>query len=436
VKRFGIAVAVALGLLVQPNLAVAQQPAPDESVLGEIVVTGTVQEHVPKIAVLPSLSAAQEDVIVRGVVRNDLELTGLFEVIPDNKAPPGLYDFEDPVDIEAWKKLGAESVVKVAARPHKPSGIEVLGIAYFTSHGKDPVYESRLTVESSEARVTAHRITDALLGALTGRPGSFASHFTFAGDWVINRRVFSMDSDGHALQPITEATLTAISPAWGPGGKLFYSASVDYSPFRLTVYDGQKHERLKLPFSGSIYGIAFNRDQTKLALAVAEDGGHSSIYVGKPDGTELKRASSTELSTHPVFSPSGKLAWIGGKAGQPQRLWVDGKSISPSGFTAAAPTFCDTEDGIRVVYAVVVGDKQDLVMSTESGGGIQRLSQNQGSNSYPACSPDGRMLAFFSTRGKKKGMYVMSLIRWTSRKLADQYGYSLRWDALPPAKRR
>ena len=168
-------------------LAASAQPAPpptDESVLGEFVVTGNQQEKLPKIAVLPSLSPELEDVIVRGVVRRDFELTGLFEVISDSKAPPGLYGFDDPIDLEAWKKLGAEAIVKVAARAaNAPGKIEVLGIAYFLNVGKEPVYQKKLIVQKNEARVTGHRITDALLGALTGRPGGFASEFTFSARW-------------------------------------------------------------------------------------------------------------------------------------------------------------------------------------------------------------------------------------------------------------
>ena len=70
-------------------------------------------------------------------------------------------------------------------------------------------------------------------------------------------------------------------------------------------------------------------------------------------------------------------------------------------------------------------------MSAEKGGGVQRLTQNQGSNSSPACSPDGRLLAFFSTR-KKPGTYFMSLKRWRTQQLNGQVGESLRWEALPP----
>jgi TolB protein len=426
---------LALGTQLLASDAFAQQKPPaDESTLGEFVVTGTVQEHVPRIAILPSLSPVFEDVVLRGIVRRNFELTGMFDVIPDQKAPPGMYDFHDPIDLEAWRKLGAEAIVKVAARSHRSGKIEVRGLAYFLSVGKDPVYEKSLLVDKANIRVTAHRVTDALLGALTGRPGGFASRFTFAGKWGRNRRVFTMDADGHDLKPVSDETWTSIAPTWGPGEKLFYTSSVNYLPFRLYTFDGSAHQRVELPFTNSIYGVAFDKTGTRLALAVAEDGGNSSVYSGNADGTEMKKVSTTELATQPVWSPSGKLAWIGGAAQHgTQRVYLDGKAVSPAGFTAAAPTFCDTEDGIRLVYAVAVrGDRQDLVMSTEGGGGIARLTQDQGSNSYPACSPDGRLLAFFSTRDQQPGTYLMSLKRWRTQKLANQVGFSLRWAPLAP----
>lgn len=414
--------------------AAAQEAKPDESVLGEFVVTSsaTANEHVPKIAVLPSLSPDMEDVVVRGTVRRDLELTGLYDLIPDAKAPAGLYGFDDAVDVDAWKKLGAEAIVKAAARKHASGKIEVFGLAYFLNVGKDPVYEKKLLVDPKDVRVTAHRVTDALLGALTGRPGGFASQFVYSGRWGSKSfRIFRMDSDGHDLKPITDDKDTSIAPAWGPNQQIFYGSSKNYSPYRLMRFDGAKHERVNVPFKTSVYSVAFDKTYGKMAVAVAESTG-SAIWVGKPDGSEMKKVSTSEMATHPVFSPSGKLAWIGGsnKKGS-QRVYVDDKPVSPAGFTAGAPAFCDTEDGIRLVYSVSVGgDRHDIVMSGEKGGGIQRLTQNQGSNTAPACSPDGRLLAFFSTR-KKPGTYFMSLKRWKTQQLNSQLGESLRWEALP-----
>lgn len=427
---------VLTAVALRASAAQAQQPPtppPDESVLGELPITGTTRERLPKIAILPSLSPDYEDVIVRSVVRRNIELTGLFDVIPDSKSPPGMYGFDDPIDVDAWRKVGAEDIVKVSARKHPSGKIEVLGVAYFIKDSKDPVYQKKLVVDKDDVRVTAHRITDAMLFALTGRAGGFASHFVFSSRWGKNRRIFSMDADGHALTPHTDPAATALSPAWGPNAQIFYTVSVNYSPFKLMRLGTDGHKPVAVPFKTSVYSMAFNKDHSKMAIAVAETG-NSSIYVGNPDGSGMQKISTTELATHPVFSPTGKLAWLGGGGKQgTQRVYMDGKPISPVAFTAAAPAFCNTADGVKIVYAVgVAGNRQDIVMSNESGQGISRLTQNQGSNSYPACSSDGRMLAFFSTRNKSPGMYLMSLKRWTTQKLSNQHGESLRWDPLPP----
>jgi len=430
------ALCVAAGAAAQtaPAQASTTAPPPDESVLGELLVTGHKTDKLPRIAILPSLSADLEDVIVRSVVRRDIELTGLFELISDSKAPVGLYSFDDPVDVPEWQKLGAEAIVKVAARP-KGKQAEVSGVAYFLNVGKEPVYQKKLTVDKADVRVTAHRITDALLGALTGRPGGFASQLAFAARWTKNQRVFRLDADGQSLTPLTDAADFAIAPMWGPNGSLFFSSSHEYSPFGLFSLANGSIKPVTLPFKTSVYGVAFNKDYSKMAVAVAE-GGKSTIYVGLADGTGMTKASTTELATHPVFSPTGKLAWIGGEAAHGStRVYVDGKPVSPSGFGASAPTFCDTEDGVRLIYSVGVGnDQRDLVMSDDQGRGTSRLTQGQGSNTYPACSPDGRLLAFFSTRKEQPGIYMMSLKRFTTQLLTSKIGESLRWAALPPTK--
>lgn len=439
--RIGLtSAALSMGLIApawsQEGASASGSKVPNEDILGEIIVTGSVKEHVPTIAILPSLSPALEDVIVRSVVRKDLELSGMFQLIDDKKAPPGTYGFNDPVDVAAWQSLGAEAIVKVAAQNHKSGRIEVLGLAYFPSAGKEAVYETKLVVDKENVRKTAHQITDDLLGALTGRPGGFSSRFTFSAPWGRNLRVFAVDADGWGLKPQTSDQETSIGPTFGPNGELYYGRSKNYSPFRLhkksSTDPNDTPTPIKLNFPGNIYSTAFNQNKTKLAVAVSEDS-KSAIFVGNPDGSGMKKVSSTELATHPAFSPEGQLAWVGGSEQHgSQRIYVDGKAVSPSGFTASAPTFCDTEDGVFLIYAVSVGGgRQDLVMSRPSGKGLTRLTQNQGSNSFPACSPDGRLLAFFSTRNNDSGLYVLSLKRFTTKKLLGTVGESLRWEALP-----
>jgi TolB protein len=434
-RWLGAALLASASFFAQPGSAqtnVAPPPVPeppaDESVLGELLITGDSQEHITPLAVLPSLSPELEDVIVRGVVRRDFELTGMFNVIPDEKAPEGLYGFEDAVDIKAWSKLGAEVIIKVAAQKQTTGMVKIFGICYFLSHGREPVYEKTLVVKSDQVRPTAHRITDALLGAITGRNGGFSSHLTFAAKSGKNPSIYSVDADGHNIRALTPPDDTSVAPTWGPNGTLFYSVSRKYSPFKFVQYQGPS---INLPFTTSIYSVAFSADFKRLAVAVGTPVG-SNLYVGNANGTNMQQVSNTEVATHPVFSPSGKLAWIGGggeKVGQ--RVFVDGKPVSPPSFSAAAPTFCDTEDGIMLIYAVAVGKGQDLIMANETGGNVRRITQGEGSNSYPACSPDGRLIAFFSER-KDSGLYIKSLKSGKAQKISGRLGESLRWAALPP----
>jgi TolB protein len=114
---------------------------------------------------------------------------------------------------------------------------------------------------------------------------------------------------------------------------------------------------------------------------------------------------------------------------------VDGKPVTPDGLYASSPTFCNHPDGVRLVFAVGVGKDTDLVATGEHGGPLQRLTQGQGRNGYPACSPDGRLVAFFSTRtsGEGPGLYVMRLVGGQAKRIAPLVGDTLRWDALPPS---
>lgn len=280
---------------------------------------------------------------------------------------------------------------------------------------------------------------DQLLGALTGRPGGFASEMTYAekvGRW---RRIFAIDSDGFDLRAVGPSDATALSPAFGPGGQIYYALSSDFSPFRLAF--GPSATPVPLSVPGSIMGLAFSSDRSKMALTVMNEG-QSQVWVGERE--KLQPMATAPFANHPVFGPLGKIAFV---AGTPvQRVYIDGKPVSPSGFMASAPVFCDTPQGLLLIYTVGVGSGTDIIATDTGGGGIRRLTQHEGANMYAACSPDGRLVAFFST-GKRKasqapsassrdesgaGLFIMPIQRpWLAKKISSEVGESLRWEALP-----
>jgi TolB protein len=267
-----------------------------------------------------------------------------------------------------------------------------------------------------------------LLGALTGRPGGFASEMTYAekvGRW---RRVYAIDSDGFDLRSVGPDSATAVSPAFGPGNQIYYALSTDYSAFHV-VY-GPSATPLPLQVPGSVMGLAFSADHSRMAIT-AMDGGQSVLWVG--DVGKLAPMQTPPFANHPVFGPMGKIAYV---AGSPvQRVYIDGKPISPPGFMASAPVFCDTPQGLLLIFTVGVGAGTDIIATDTAGQGVRRLTQHEGANTYAACSPDGRLVSFFSTgkRGQGAGLFIMPIQRpWLAKKISNEVGESLRWEALPP----
>ncbi len=435
---------------------------PDESLLGTIEVNGSAGlPPLPKMGVVPIVSAGSADSLVNLVVRRDMELSGQFDVMSEETAPSGPFTHTTPMDLAGWREKGAEYVLRVFAQPAATdsSKTELVGEAYLTPTaaqaaaqkraGADPSgnalaepkpsFRGVVATATTEVRAASHRLVDLMLGALTGLPGGFASQMTYAekvGRW---RRVFAIDADGFDLRAVGPDSATAASPAFGPGAQIYYALSEDYSPFR--VVRGPEATAVPLNVPGSIMGLAFNADHTKMALTVM-DSGVSQLWTGPRD--HLQPMSTAPLANHPAFGPGDKVAYV---AGTPvQRIYMGEKAVSPPGFMASAPVFCETPQGLLLVFTVGVGSGADIIATDTSGAGVRRLTQHEGANTYAACSPDGRLVAFFST-GKRKagsagsgahddsgaGLFIMPIQRpWLAKKISSEVGESLRWERLPP----
>jgi TolB protein len=432
--------------------------------LGTVEVNGSAEglPPLPKLAFVAVVPTGTADSIVNLVVHHDFELSGQFEVLNESTAPPGPFTHTTPLDLAAWRSTGAEYVVRVFAQPAPGNSIktELVAEAFLTPSGPQataqkaragassegpavepkPAFRASVPTDTTEVRAASHRLVDQLLGALTGRPGGFASQMTYAekvGRW---RRVFAIDSDGFDLRPIGPTDATAVSPAFGPGAQIFYALSTDYSPFHVVFGPSATPVPMNIP--GSILGLAFSSDHARMALTVM-DAGRSQLWIG--DRGRVQPMDSAPFANHPVFGPLGKLAYIGGTP--VQRVFVDGKPVSPSGFMASAPVFCDTPQGLLVIYTVGVGSGADVIATDTGGGNLRRLTQHEGANTYAACSPDGRLIAFFSTGKQRRGsgaandegagLFIMPIQRpWLAKRISTEVGESLKWEALPPVAGR
>ena len=402
--------------------ATASGQPPD--ILGNMVVTAGASRSLPKVAVVPSLSSDMGDVVARSVVQRDLDLCGEFEVLADSSAPEGVYA-DSPVDMKVWSKKGVEAVVRLVATTTGDT-VALTGQAYLAAKGSTAVFEKKATAKSGAVREEAHRLADALIGALTGQNGGFASRMTFTSGVRELRRAYVVDSDGHDAHTVSPSDEIAIASVFGPKEEPYWVSSKDNGEYTIRTKSGT----VSLPVKGSVYGIAFSKDRGQVAVSVAQSDGIK-MFLG-PDFASLKPHSETTRALQPTFTPSGKLAFAG--AGKfTQRLYVDGKPVTAESLQVSSPTFCKHPDGVLAIFAAGAGKNTDLVRAGESGGSLARLTQGQGSNGYPACSPDGRLVAFFSTRtsGEGPGLYIMRVDGLRPKRISTLLGTSLRWDPLP-----
>jgi TolB protein len=416
-----------------PPSATTPPATPDDSVLGTVQVTGSAGASAivhPKLAVVPLLTKGDADTLAQLVTKRDFELSGEYDVIVDH-LPDGPFLRDDVLDaqaLESWKKAGIEVVVRVWSEGTGADSV-VAGDLRFTTDKLSPddptwkaVFESKVPVGKFSVRDATHVLVDRLFGALTGKPGAFASELAYASAVGKARQIRRLDADGFALRGYGPEGETALLPQFGAKGELWYALSRASSPYRLA--HGPDAKELPLAAPGSLLGFSFSPKHDRLAI-VAMSEGTSAIYVGNADGTALAPMKTPKYATHPVLGPLGKLAYVAG-----YRVWVDGKPISPAGFIASAPTFCETERGLLVLFTVGVGRGADLIATDATGGGLFRLTQGQGANTWAACSPDGRRVAYFSTRtnGDGAGLYVAPLRDPArAKRISKELGEGLAW---------
>jgi TolB protein len=402
----------------QTGAALPTVSAPTGGAVTQIIVPGGNRSlfkiALPPLAGDPGISGSVVETASR-----DFTLSSLFQVLDAASFTANLGAEGTSIDPASWRNVGAEGVVKGTSSP-RGAGIHLDLRLFVVSRGGEAVLKKEYDVAAGGVRGAVHQFDNEVVKWFTGTAGSFGSRLVFSATTGRGQKgIFSVESDGQGLGRLPAVSNVALAPAIGPGG-VYYSAGLADGTYALFKV-GNPVAVLKQ--AGLIFGVAFGGG--KMALVVSQ-GGASDLFVGNADGSALQKTTSGGLNTHPAFGPGGQLAYVSNMGGNPQ-IYVDGKRVSWRGTYNMAPAWCNDPEGTKLLFMGRDGGTWDI-FSVDPGGAaasMKRLTQDQGSNTYPACSPDGRSVAFFSTRG---GLYLSNKEGMNQQKIAGVTGESLRWE--------
>ena len=145
----------------------------------------------------------------------------------------------------------------------------------------------------------------------------------------------------------------------------------------------------------------YSPDGTRIAFSSNRDGNWE-IYVMNVDGTGLRRLTNhPAIDVTPTWSPTGmQIAFTSERAGTPSIyvIGVDGLGLRRLTFENSDRATWSPAPRNEIAYTARTGPGYDIKVLNLETNETRQLTFGEGSNESPVWAPNGRHLAFTSTR--------------------------------------
>jgi len=330
----------------------------------------------------------------------------------------------DTVPLDRWRELNANGVIVGTVR--KAGNGVVVQVKLIDVASGRTAFGKEYSGSIANPRRYAHTISDEIYKDQMQLNGVARTKLTFASDRDGERikgpvgereikEVYIADYDGANPMRATNTRSLNITPVWSPDGN-----AIAYTSYRRGYQDiivQFIHEgRFETPADGNPnkqnYLPVYSPDGSKIAFTSNRDG-NPEIYVMNRDGSGVRRlTNSPSIDVTPTWSPTGnQIAWVSDRTGNPQIYIMNADGTGQRKITSGG--YCDRptwspEPFNELAYAMRSGGGFDIMVYSFATGQATRITDGIGSNESPAFAPNGRHLAFTSTRNGKQQIFTIA----------------------------
>ncbi len=356
------------------------------------------------------------------VLWDDLSNSGIFEMVSKSYYP--LKTPEEPLDVDfkAWSGSPVSAQMLVFGKVEDVNSQMVMTGRVFDlgSQANPSVLAKRYvaTLNEISTREVAHRFADEIIKLVGGGlPGINETRIAFVSNRSHSEEIYVMDYDGFNQHPITSYRSICTTPRWSPDNtKLAYTSYASGNP-EIYLFSFETSRRVPFPsYRGLNTTPAWSPDGKKIAFC-SSMGGDPQIYLSDVDGRNLQRLTySPSVDISPVWNPKtgNEIAFVSDRSGQPQIYIMssDGTNLRRMttvavGGDASAPAWSPNGLFMAFHWRVSETGTYDIYVMEIATGKIVQLTHDAGRNEHPTWSPDGRHIAFESTRSGTRQIWTM-----------------------------
>ena len=404
----------------------------------EITITSGETNPTP-IAIVPFgwQGGTQLSEDVAQVVENDLASTGRFKPFPrSNMLEKPTDDYE--VDLDDWALLGVEYVVIGKIEPADGGSVQIR-YSLFDVVKREKLSSQLVKARADKMRSAGHFIADAIYELLLGQRGVFSTRIAYITKSDANDfELVVADSDGENAKTVVRSSEPIMSPAWSPDSEQLAYVIFETGGSAIYVRNIYTGAATRVSARQGVNGApAFSPDGTKLALTLSSREGNLDIHVVDLATQKLTRVTrSSAIDTEPAWSADGATLYFNSdRSGGPQVY-----SISENGGNASRITFEGkynarprlAPDGKSMAVVHENRGSYHIALVDLQTGGLTLLSDG-GLDESPSFAPNGALLIYASSRGRRGGLATVSSDGQVKRELNSK-GSSVRepvWSPFP-----